>query len=107
MVIDTGADTLQISNSVSDDLVARGEAAPVLDDDGNVAKAIMGMADGHRVELRQLTIHTVTIGSHVLQDVPAIASNDDRGMMLLPYSVLAKIGKFTIDAPNSKLIFGR
>jgi predicted aspartyl protease len=106
MMIDTGADLLQITDSVSDGLVARGEATPVWTADGRVKMQGMTMADGHSTGLRRLTIHTVTIGSHVLHDVPAIAANDDRGGMLLAGSVLARIGKFSIDAANGKLSFG-
>jgi len=106
MELDTGADTLQISNSVSDELVARGDATPVWSSDGGVAKGIYRMADGHSVGLRKLTIHTLTVGTHVLHDVPAIATNDDRGGMLLAGSVLARIGKFTMDLAGGNLSFG-
>jgi predicted aspartyl protease len=47
----------------------------------------------------------VTIGSHVLRDVRAGVAPDGTDMLLgLP--VLNKIGRFTIDSVNHKLIFG-
>ena len=106
MIIDTGAVVLMVPNNVSDELIARGDATPVWTDGGGVAKQGIGMADGHSNWLRQLTIHTLTIGSHVLHEVPAVASNDDRGMSLLPYTVLTQLGKVTIDKANGKLSFG-
>ena len=105
MLIDTGATTLQISNSVSDELVARGDAMPVWTN-GGVAMAGVSMADGHSTGLRKLTVHALTVGSHVLHEVPAVATNDDNGMMLLPYTVLTQFGKVTIDKANGKLSFG-
>jgi hypothetical protein len=105
MLIDTGAEMLQLSDSVSEDLIARGEATPVYTADGRVAHETFSMADGHANSLRRLTVHTLTIGSHVLHEVPAAATLDD-GSMLLPFTVLNRIGKFTIDTANHKLIFG-
>lgn len=106
MIIDTGAEILQVTNSVSDQLVARGDATPVWTADGGVAKSGLTGADGHGYGVRRLTIHTLTIGSHVLHEVPAVATNDDNGMALLPYTVLTQLGKVTIDRAAGKLSFG-
>ena len=52
-----------------------------------------------------IIIDTVTIGGHVLRDVPAGVTPDGADMVLgLP--VLNQIGRFTIDSVNHKLIFG-
>jgi predicted aspartyl protease len=103
MMLDTGAAFLAVTDSVADGLVTRGQAS-LWTAKGKVAMTRLTMADGHTAVFRRLTIHSVTIGSHVVYNIPAVAAN--KAMMLLPGSVLARIGKFTIDAANSKLSFG-
>jgi predicted aspartyl protease len=63
------------------------------------------MADGRKTPSRQFIIHEVRIGSHVLDNVVA-GVGPDNAATLLPFSVLNRVGRFTIDTTDNKLIFG-
>jgi clan AA aspartic protease (TIGR02281 family) len=98
MLVDTGSTGLTVNESLAQRLLARGLAH-------EGPQGIAMLADGSQREFQSVIIDTVTIGSHVLHDVHAGVSPDGSDM-LLGLSVLNKIGRFTIDGANHKLIFG-
>jgi clan AA aspartic protease (TIGR02281 family) len=98
MQIDTGATTMLITQGMAETLLSTGEADAGPD-------ATYTMADGRTRNARQVIIHAVRIGSHVLDNVIA-GVGPDNAMTLLPFSVLNRLGRFTIDTTNNKLIFG-
>jgi len=98
MQIDTGASDMLITESVAKTLTENGEADWSTD-------TTYQTADGHSAATRQVTIHDVRIGSHVLHNVVAFVAADN-AYPLLPFSVLNQVGRFTIDTANNKLIFG-
>ena len=97
MLVDTGSTSLTVNESLAQRLLARGLAQ-------EGPQGIATLADGSQREQQNVIIDTVTIGSHVLHDVLAGVSPDGSDM-LLGLSVLNKIGRFTIDGANHKLIF--
>ena len=98
MQIDTGATTMLITQSMAETLLSTGQADAGPD-------ATYTMADGRKTPARQVIIHEVRIGSHVLDNVIA-GVGPDNAMTLLPFSVLNRVGRFTIDTTDNKLIFG-
>jgi hypothetical protein len=98
MVIDTGATDMSLPWATAMALINKGEA-----DYGPKEK--VKIADGSVIERWTIVIHRVSIGSHVLTDVKAgvVANGADA---LLPFPILTKFGKVTIDAENGRLIFG-
>jgi clan AA aspartic protease (TIGR02281 family) len=98
MLLDTGATSLLISPSMAEALLRDGEATWGED-------VQLTLADGSVHNARSITIKHVRVGKHVLDDVRAsISSGADQ--MLFGFTVLARIGKFTIDPLNRQLIFG-
>ena len=97
MVVDTGANEMSITDSVAKSLVARGEAEWTSD-------ATIAIADGSRVKEGRVVIHEVQIGLHVLSAITA-GVVPDSAPMLLPFPVLNRVGRFTIDTTANKLIF--
>jgi clan AA aspartic protease (TIGR02281 family) len=96
-LLDTGATNVTVTENIADDLLRYDEAAEI--DPGRAT-----LADGSERLTRRIVIKTLTVGSHVLHDVVAGVNPND-SQMLLGWSVLNRIGKFTIDAVNGKLIF--
>ena len=99
MLVDTGATDMGVSSKLAAQLVADGDAT--YGDDVNVKQA-----DGKTISERSITIHSLTIGRHTVKEVKASVADDDDAMSLLPFSVLSRAGRFTIDVVNNKLIFG-
>ncbi len=99
MLIDTGATDLVITNSLASTLVAAGDAEWLPNDEAK-------LADGTKIEERNVKIHRVSIGDHTLIDVEAGVNPSDTGDMLLGFPVLNLFGKFTIDTNASQLTFG-
>jgi clan AA aspartic protease (TIGR02281 family) len=97
MLIDTGADSMSVSQSVAAALVATGEA-----EWGRTMT--VRLADGSTVQQSTVSIRRVWLGRHLLTDVQAGVVADG-GMMLLPFTVLSTIGKFAIDTHQRKLSF--
>jgi len=98
MQIDTGATTMLITQGMAETLLSSGEAESGPD-------TMFRMADGRTTNARQVIIHEVRIGSHVLDNVIA-GVGPDNATALLPFSVLNRLGRFTIDTTDNKLIFG-
>jgi len=98
MQIDTGASTMLVTQSMAERLLSAGEADPG-------PEATYTMADGRRTNARQIIIHEVRLGSHILANVTAGVGSDSAAA-LLPFSVLNRVGRFTIDTTDNKLIFG-
>jgi gag-polyprotein putative aspartyl protease len=95
MVVDTGADSIVVSEKVANDLIAHDEANEL-----SPIKALV--ADGRVVDQRMIRIHRLAIGTHYLANVDAGVG----GMMLLGFPILNRFGKFTIDTNASQIIFG-
>ena len=100
MIIDTGASIMVVTPQTADRLVANREAR----EDGS-GKA--SLADGRVITERRIVVSKIQIGAHALTDVEAAVTPDNEGVdELLPFSVLSRFGKFSLDIPNRKLIFG-
>jgi hypothetical protein len=98
MVIDTGASIMSISAGLAAILVGRGDAVA-----GGWAQ--ISLADGSSVLRQRVVIGKLMIGAHRVSGVEAII-HPDAADMLLPFGVLSRIGRFTIDARRGVLIFG-
>jgi clan AA aspartic protease (TIGR02281 family) len=98
MMVDTGATYLSIPRSLSDRLLATGEAQ-------SVGHQQFRLADGSILDERVISIRKVVIGNHILHDIQATASSEN-AVPLLGISILNMIGRFTIDTQSGQLIFG-
>jgi hypothetical protein len=98
MLIDTGANSMSVVKSLSDELWRRGDA-----DLGPQERVIV--ADGRTTTEDTIIIHTVTVGGRTLHNMEA-GIVADGAMMLMPFPVLNQMGSFTIDTAHGKLIFG-
>jgi clan AA aspartic protease (TIGR02281 family) len=98
MALDTGATHIVLNKSIADALIKTGEAQLLKEIDSE-------LANGAHERVRVVSINLVRIGNHILHMVPAMVHNDDKGNMLLGFSVLNEIGKFTIDTRNQELTF--
>ena len=98
MLIETGATGVSIGPTLADKLVAAGDAHY----EGEMEVTV---ADGSVHKERILIVHKLSVGNHVLNDVPAGVTPVDT-MMLLPFPVLNQMGRFTIDTRNNQLVFG-
>jgi hypothetical protein len=96
MILDTGAEISSIPTALADSLIASGDAH-------ELQPMRMRMADGSSHWERTVSVHKMSIGSHVRTNVSVSVSD---GMTLLGLPVLNAIGKFTIDSANNRLIFG-
>jgi predicted aspartyl protease len=96
MILDTGAEISSIPTALADSLIQSGEAH-------ELQPMRMRMADGSSHMERIVSVHRMSIGSHVRTNVSVSVSD---GMTLLGLPVLNAIGKFTIDSANNRLIFG-
>jgi hypothetical protein len=100
MMIDTGASMMSLPQVAADLLVAAHKA------DWAGRSETFTMADGSTHEKRILIIHQIKIGSHTLTNVEAGVTPSNDTVPLLPFPVLAQIGKFTIDTNAGTLTFG-
>jgi gag-polyprotein putative aspartyl protease len=96
MLLDTGAAMSSVTTALADGLIARGEAH-------ELEPAKFTMANGSSEYERVISVNSITIGSHTRTNVAMSVSD---GTMLLGLPVLNAIGRFTIDAVSSQLIFG-
>jgi hypothetical protein len=100
MIVDTGASDMLVPAKVADQLVADGEALY-----GPYTQ--VRQADGGTVSERTVTISSLRIGHHTLSNVTgSVAPDGPDAIGLLPFPVLNRVGRFTIDTTNNKLIFG-
>jgi predicted aspartyl protease len=98
MLVDTGANTMSISESVANTLLANHEAT-------EAAAMPITFADGTTKSERQIVINTVTVAGRALHKVRA-GVEADNAVMLLSLDVLSQVGsKFSIDIANAKLTF--
>jgi gag-polyprotein putative aspartyl protease len=98
MLVDTGANTMSINESVASTLLANHEAT-----EGEPIKVTF--ADGSVKNERTIQINTVTVAGHAVHNVRA-GVEADNAVMLLSFDVLAQVGpKFAIDTANAKLSF--
>jgi predicted aspartyl protease len=97
--IDTGAEVMSLPKIIANGLIADGSAS-------EAGTTSIKVADGRIIEERRIIIDRLQIGTHVLRDVVATVPDNDGAMLLLPFTVLNQMGKFTIDTANGRLIFG-
>jgi clan AA aspartic protease (TIGR02281 family) len=96
MLIDTGATSMALTQSVADRLVSSGQAT-------EGPPTVVTYADGRKIDGRSVNVATVTIGGHVLHNVHAGVENDG-AEPLLGFDVLSHItGKFAINTTTSTL----
>jgi hypothetical protein len=97
MVLDTGASSTLISNSLALSLLRDDQARLVGD-------ARFTTASGEVVRAKEIIIKEVRIGNQIVRDVKAAAIPGDVDL-LLGVDVLNAIGPYLIDSQNSQLIF--
>jgi hypothetical protein len=85
--------------SIADQLVASGQAV-------ELEPVEVTLADHSKVAERAIGVETLTVGDNVLHKVLFTVTPDNKAQMLLGLSVLERIGKFSIDPANGRLIFG-
>jgi hypothetical protein len=96
MTIDTGANIMSLPQGIADELVRNGDAQ-------RGEKGHFTMADGSTKEEWTININRVTIGRHSVNNVKASVSEE--GSLLLPFTLLSHIGRFSIDTHERKLTF--
>lgn len=100
MLIDTGANVMNIGTALAHNLVQHGLAHY----SGNTAQSTI--ADGSIVTQDILIIDKVTVGNHTVYDVQATVAPGDNPMLLLPFQIITQMGKVTIDKKNSTMTLG-
>jgi clan AA aspartic protease (TIGR02281 family) len=96
MLIDTGATSMVLTQSVADRLVSSGQAT-------EGPPTVVTYADGRTANGRSIDVATVAIGGHVLHHVHAGVENDG-AEPLLGFDALSHItGKFAINTTTSTL----
>jgi hypothetical protein len=99
MVVDTGATTMTVTETVANSLVDQGRAAFT----GDVATVTL--ADSSTRREREISINSLTVGNHTIQNVIAHVAPDG-SEMLLGHLVLARLApKFGINVASSSLEF--
>jgi hypothetical protein len=98
-LIDTGTSSMAVPQNIADRLIANGEAT-----EGELGESTY--ADGSTHTNRTIIIHSLTLGSHVVNNVYAGVSPNSGGT-LLGFAVLNRISnKAAINFVNSTLDFG-
>jgi predicted aspartyl protease len=97
-VIDTGAQAMSLTNGLAKQLLSRGEAR--LGPSRNWC-GYDGACSWHET----IVIRRLSIGSHTITDVFAVVVGDG-APDLLPFPVLNRFGKFSIDTAAGELVFG-
>ena len=98
MLVDTGANVSSIGASLSNALLAAGNAVEL---EGTTVTLAGGSTERRRV----ISVTSLTIGNHTLSNVPMLVQPDG-STQLLSLSVLNALGKCTIDSANKQLTFG-
>ena len=99
MVIDTGATALTVPETLASRLVANGQAIWT----GDIVEVTL--ADGSTRKEREISINTLTVGSHTIQGALGHVSPDGSDL-LLGITVLARLSpKFAINTQLSTLDF--
>ena len=99
MVIDTGAQTMTVTQTVADWLVSNGQAT------ANATGDKFILAGGDQKEFKSVEINTVNLAGHEIHKVHANVVQDG-GTMLLGLPILAQLApKISFDFPNAKLTF--
>jgi clan AA aspartic protease (TIGR02281 family) len=98
MLVDTGCTNMSVTQNIADQLLASGQARRGEDVQSTIA-------DGSTHTEASIVINSMTIGGHVLSNVPAaVAPNGAE--MLLGFNVLNRVsGEFAINVANSTLDF--
>jgi clan AA aspartic protease (TIGR02281 family) len=98
MLVDTGASMMALPASVSERLIAAGEAE-------YLTETTVTLANGSTIKVPVIKIRRIVIGNHILHDIPAGVSPDG-AEALLSFSILNLIGPFKIDTQARLLVFG-
>jgi predicted aspartyl protease len=96
MLLDTGAQAMQISSALAAKIVLEGQGSY-----GGMANFVM--ADGRMTKQQVLNVESVKIGTHTVHNVRAAVTDDATPLMSFP--VLNAIGAFKIDTRNNELVF--
>jgi hypothetical protein len=96
MLLDTGAQTMQISSALAAKIVLDGQGSY-----GGMANFVM--ADGRMTKQQVLNVESVKIGTHTVRNVRSAITDDATPLMSFP--VLNAIGAFKIDTRNNELVF--
>jgi hypothetical protein len=96
MVLDTGAEMMQVSQDLADKIVREGQGSW-----GTWQTFVM--ADGRKVKQQTINIESVKIGGHIVRNVPCSISSDGAPIMAFP--IINAIGPFKIDTRNNELVF--
>jgi clan AA aspartic protease (TIGR02281 family) len=97
-IVDTGATTVSIPESIANDLVGKGEAE-------FVDNATFTLADGRDIESHIVRIARMQVGNITLHNVLAGTAPND-AEVLLGMSALDKLGVMTVDKAHGRLLFG-
>jgi predicted aspartyl protease len=99
MLIDTGASFMTVGAEIADELIEDGTGYY----NGETMEG--QLADGSVVEKRVMVVKSFVLGTHTLKNIK-VAVMDAGAMPLLPFSMLSKIGRFSIDTQAAELRFG-
>jgi clan AA aspartic protease (TIGR02281 family) len=99
MLIDTGASVMTISKEIADELIEDGTGEYT----SETAKS--ELADGSVVEERIMMVKSFNLGRHHLENIEVMVMRAGT-MPLLPFSLLSKIGRFSIDTQAAELRLG-
>jgi hypothetical protein len=99
MVVDTGASSMTVTETLANQLVNKGQATFT----GQAADMVL--ADNSKRSLREISVNTLTVGTRTIQKVHGLVTPDGSGM-LLGITVLARLApRFAIDTVASTLDF--
>jgi clan AA aspartic protease (TIGR02281 family) len=96
-VLDTGASEMTVTQSLADELVREGYAV-------RGEHETVTYADGKPHDVPTISVDAVMVGTHRVTDVH-VSVSPDRSPMLLGLGVLNRIGRFTVDVANHRLLF--
>jgi clan AA aspartic protease (TIGR02281 family) len=98
MLLDTGASDVVINESLANKLIAEGIAT-------EGAPAEVGIANGEKITVRNVTVNTVSLGSHTLTNVSCGVVKDG-AEALMGMGFLGQFGPFRVDPDHGLLTFG-
>ena len=100
MIFDTGASDVTISSVEANFMLKNG----YLSDKDIKGKRYYQVATGQISEGTVITLREIRLGDAVLKNVDASVVNSQQAPLLLGQSAMERLGSFTIDNQNNKLI---
>jgi clan AA aspartic protease (TIGR02281 family) len=98
MLMDTGASDVVINESLANQLIAEGSAT-----EGSPAE--VGIANGQKIMVRNVTVNTVSLGSYTLTNVSCGVVKDG-AEALMGMGFLGQFGPFRVDPDHGLPTFG-